>query len=186
MIFGTWEFAITYDIYERSDDGKWIFGFFNIVIDDELLIHRGSNWTLNCIVSYLKKNISSIEQKVLDEPDLDKDTLFIKSSKSNGYGVYTDPQIPDSWWESNDLEIKAKLDLHLKSLEDEKKQPQFGIAIELFGELDDTGWQFYLFGAGRQERLIYSKDAGKTVFEKRLPRGTVEKVLRSLPNPEDL
>lgn len=38
----------------------------------------------------------------------------------------------------------------------------------------------------KDERLIYSKDNGKTVFEKRLPRGTIEKVLRSLPKPEDI
>jgi len=50
----------------------------------------------------------------------------------------------------------------------------------------DSGWDIYLFGANKDERLIYSKDNGKTVFEKRLPRGTIEKVLSSLPKPEDI
>lgn len=53
-------------------------------------------------------------------------------------------------------------------------------------ELWDAGCALYLGFHGDQERLFYSRDFGKTICEKRLPRGTVEAVIRSLPNPEDI
>lgn len=189
MIFGTYEFAITYDVYERSDDGHCTFGFFNIVIDDELLIHRGSNWTLNCILSYLKNTIEAIEAHGMQQSILDKDNLYLKAMESRGksYLVYNAPDFLKQRWElSDDAELLAKVDTFEKEQNEKITRPPFGTEIELYGELENYGWRFFLFGAGEEERLIYSKDAGKTVFEKILPRGTVEKVLRSLPDPNSL
>lgn len=187
MIFGTYEFAITYDVYERSEDGRWIFGFFNVVIDDELLIHRYSNWTLNCIISYFKNTIEDINTRGLEESDLDKDMLYINALETRDYYIYTAPEFLSQRWKlSDDPELLAKVDAYSEDCKKKVTHPPFGIEIESYGELTNYGWRFFLFGAGEEERLIYSKDAGKTVLEKRLPRGTVEKVLRSLPDPADL
>jgi len=54
------------------------------------------------------------------------------------------------------------------------------------GELDQEGVLLWLGYSGDEERLFYSGDLGQTYKEKRLPRGTVESVIRSLPKPEDL
>jgi len=54
------------------------------------------------------------------------------------------------------------------------------------GELDQVGVLLWLGYSGDEERLFYSGDLGQTYKEKRLPRGTVESVIRSLPKPEDL
>jgi len=180
MIFGSWEFGITYDIYERSPDQRWIFGFFNIVIDDELLIHRGSNWTLNCVIPYLKNTINDIDARGLVEVNLNKNTAYLKACASRNYYSYIEIDLMNA---ANQFPENAELSAQIEDYEKKITDPPFGIEIQSYSELTDYGWRFFLFGAGEEERLIYSKDAGKTVFEKRLPRGTVEKVLRSLPDP---
>ena len=53
-------------------------------------------------------------------------------------------------------------------------------------ELADTGWQYALGYAGEEERFFYSNDGFLNTHEKRLRRGTVEAVIRSLPNHEDI
>lgn len=49
-------------------------------------------------------------------------------------------------------------------------------------ELCDKNCIFCLGYSGDTERFFYSTDLGKTFKEKRLPRGTVEAVIRLLPN----
>lgn len=50
------------------------------------------------------------------------------------------------------------------------------------GELSDERCLFRLGYSGEEERFFYSTDFGATFKEKRLPRGTVEAVIRSLPD----
>lgn len=50
------------------------------------------------------------------------------------------------------------------------------------GELSDERCLFRLGYVGEAERFFYTTDFGATFKEKRLPRGTVEAVVRSLPD----
>lgn len=54
--------------------------------------------------------------------------------------------------------------------------------IYLKSELSDEKCLFRLGYSGNTERFFYSTDFGKTFKEKRLPRGTVEAVIRMLPD----
>jgi len=50
-------------------------------------------------------------------------------------------------------------------------------------ELSDYGCVFWLAFDGDFERFFYSTDFEKTIQEKRYPRGTIEKLINSLPDP---
>ncbi|WP_434634723.1 hypothetical protein [Chromobacterium sp. CV08] len=50
------------------------------------------------------------------------------------------------------------------------------------GELWDCGLSLYLGFDGAEERLFYSNDFEETIFEKRLPKGTTQKVILSIPD----
>ena len=52
--------------------------------------------------------------------------------------------------------------------------------------LYDYGCNFWLGFDGDEERLIYTVDYEKTFHEARYPRGTIEKLIDSLPFSEDL
>ncbi|WP_345489295.1 hypothetical protein [Orbus sasakiae] len=54
------------------------------------------------------------------------------------------------------------------------------------GVLSDYGCLFWLAFDGNEERLIYSTDYEKTFQEKRYPKGTIEKLISSLPSAESL
>ncbi|MGV3347125.1 hypothetical protein ACGVWS_15870 [Enterobacteriaceae bacterium LUAb1] len=53
-------------------------------------------------------------------------------------------------------------------------------------ELSDYGCVFWLGFDGEFERFFYSTDYEETIQEKRFPRGTIEKLINSLPNVEKL
>lgn len=53
-------------------------------------------------------------------------------------------------------------------------------------ELSDYGCVFWLGFDGDEERLFYSIDYEKTIQEKRYPRGTVEKLINSVPDAHHL
>jgi hypothetical protein len=54
------------------------------------------------------------------------------------------------------------------------------------GELANRGQVFYLGFDGEEERLIFSLDNEETYQEKRYPRGTIEQLINSLPEPSNL
>ncbi|WP_380181071.1 hypothetical protein [Kalamiella sp. sgz302252] len=53
-------------------------------------------------------------------------------------------------------------------------------------EISGRGYWFYLGFNGNEERLIFTTDAGKSYQEARYARGTVKKLIDSLPNSEDV
>lgn len=53
-------------------------------------------------------------------------------------------------------------------------------------EISGRGYWFYLGFNGNEERLIFTTDAGKSYQEDQYARGTVKKLIDSLPNPEDM
>lgn len=54
------------------------------------------------------------------------------------------------------------------------------------GELSDYGCVFWLGFDGEVERLFYSTDYEHTIQEKKYPRGTIERLIKSLPDADDL
>lgn len=55
-----------------------------------------------------------------------------------------------------------------------------------FGELSNKGFVFHLGFNGDFDRLIYSLDAEKTYQEKQYKKGTVQNLIESIPNCDEL
>ncbi|RKS87569.1 immunity protein 42 of polymorphic toxin system [Orbus hercynius] len=53
-------------------------------------------------------------------------------------------------------------------------------------EISGRGYWFYLGFNGNEERLIFTVDAGENYQECRYPRGTIKKLIDSLPNVNEL
>ncbi|MEI9698437.1 Imm42 family immunity protein [Moellerella wisconsensis] len=53
-------------------------------------------------------------------------------------------------------------------------------------EISGRGYWFYLGFNGDEERLIFTKDAGKNYQESRYVRGTIKRLIDNLPNSDEL
>ncbi|WP_255212235.1 immunity 42 family protein [Serratia grimesii] len=76
-------------------------------------------------------------------------------------------------------------DINLEKLDFSDGAPENIIWLDS-GELSDYGCVFWLGFDGEEERFFYSVDYEKTIQEKRYARGTIEKLINSLPSPEKL
>ena len=180
MIFGNpADIAFTYEVLTRQPDSHFAFGTFNISIDNQLLLDGGSNWTIDCIVSILKNTFISLPSKKISGT---KQELFEKAYVSRGYLLHNAPQFPSEWWDSDEPLISQLIDTYIKITNENCTYPPFGTELCLYSELVDLKLRIFLFTTDDGDRIIYSKDHGKTVFEKLVLKGTVEKVIESLPN----
>lgn len=166
MIFGQpFEFAVFYELLEKTDDEYWKFGIFMFFIEDEIYPSKGSNYTLSMAMDYLKNT----HQEVIDSQDEGLDmsmtahALLKKLAHSHGMLLDCDPddmELPDS----------KKIGFFLSPL-----------------EIADTGFYlFYCLGNNQFEYLIYSHDYGSTAKKTILNKGTVSSVLDKLPCKESI
>lgn len=166
MIFGKpYEFAVFYELLEKTDNNYWKFGIFIFFIEDEIYPAKGSNYTLSMAVDYLKDSHQDIVDCKAGALDTSmEDHIFLKFlAHSHGIVLDNDP-------EDLDLPCTEKLGIFLSPL-----------------EISDTG--FYLFyypGDQNEEYLIYSSDYGNTAKRTVLKRGTVSNVLSQLPDKDSI
>ncbi|WP_241645283.1 immunity 42 family protein [Rosenbergiella metrosideri] len=164
MIFGQpFEFAVFYELLEKTDDEYWKYGVFIFFIEDEIYPAKGSNYTLSMAMDYLKDSY----QEVIDSQDggLDMsiaDHVLLKTlAHSHGMLLDNDPEdleLPDS----------DKIGVFLSPL-----------------EIADTGFYlFYYACSNKAEYLIYSSDYGNTAKRAVLNKGTVSGILAQLPSKE--
>ena len=179
MIFGNPEhIAVVYEVLHRHVDEHFVFGIFNIYIADRPILEKGSNWTLNCLISHLKSSADPISTKCGDETS---ENLYRKACESRGYWLHDTPRFDDTWWSSEEPETVMFMDRFVELLDRRKTHPPAGTELELYCELLDKGWRFFVYTSESGERLIYSNDQGKTVFEHVLPNGATKSFLLSLP-----
>lgn len=164
MIFGKpIEFAIFYELLEKTEDDYWKYGIFGFYINDELYPSKGSNYTLHMAINYLKDSQCEINNCKSTGLTLSEKTseLIIQLAHSHGMILDNDPDglvLPDS----------EPLGVFLSPL-----------------EISDVG--FYLFYYPKdidEEYLIYSPDYGKTSKKIILKKGTVNSVIEQLPNKD--
>ncbi|EKM0378393.1 immunity 42 family protein [Cronobacter turicensis] len=165
MIFGKpYEFAVFYEVLEKTQDEYWKFGVFLFFIEDEIYPAKGSNYTLPMNISFLKESHKEVMECTVNE-DLDflinAHVLLKTLAHSHGLVLESDPE---------DFELP----------------PVNNIGVFLSPpEVVDTGFYlFYLAVSNEQECLIYSADYGKTAQKIFLNAGIVSSVLGSLPNKE--
>ncbi|ELY4575917.1 immunity 42 family protein [Cronobacter turicensis] len=163
MIFGKpYEFAVFYEVLEKTQDEYWKFGVFLFFIEDEIYPAKGSNYTLPMNISFLKESYKEVmECSVFEGLDfsIDAHVLLEIIAHSHGLVLESDPE---------DFELP----------------PVNNIGVFLSPpEVVDTGFYlFYLAVSNEQECLIYSADYGKTAQKIFLNAGVVGSVLGSLPN----
>jgi hypothetical protein len=179
MIFGNpTEIAFTYEVLHRQANSHFAFGIFNIFIDDKLLLSGGSNWTIDCIVGHFR-NTKKLE--VIDDLEVEKEILFSRACSTRGYLSDSSPKIDPQWWASDDPLIVKKVDAYLAEIEAMRSDPPFGVELPLYSELVDSELRIFFFASENAELIIYNCDLGKTIGEKRIPRGTVRALIESLP-----
>ncbi|ELY7393537.1 immunity 42 family protein [Cronobacter universalis] len=165
MIFGKpYEFAVFYEVLEKTQDEYWKFGVFLFFIEDEIYPAKGSNYTLPMNISFLKESYKEVmECSVFEGLDfsIDAHVLLEIIAHSHGLVLESDPE---------DFELP----------------PVNNIGVFLSPpEVVDTGFYlFYLAVSNEQECLIYSADYGKTAQKIFLNAGVVGSVLGSLPSKE--
>ncbi|EOV9691488.1 immunity 42 family protein [Cronobacter turicensis] len=165
MIFGKpYEFAVFYEVLEKTQDEYWKFGVFLLFIEDEIYPAKGSNYTLPMNISFLKESYKEVMECTVNEDidfSIDAHVLLEIIAHSHGSVLESDPE---------DFELP----------------PVNNIGVFLSPpEVVDTGFYlFYLAVSNEQECLIYSADYGKTAQKIFLNAGVVGSVLGILPNKE--
>lgn len=166
MIFGKpFEFAVFYELLEKTDDEYWKYGIFMFFIEDEIYPAKGSNYTLSMAMDYLKESYQEIIYSQAEGLDMSMSdhTLLKVISHSHGILLGSDPE---------DLELPEsnKIGVFLSPL-----------------EIADTGFYlFYYAGSNKEEYLIYSSDYGNTAKRTVLNKGTVSSILQKLPSKEEI
>lgn len=164
MIFGQpFEFAVFYELLEKTEDNYWKYGIFSFFIKDEIYPSKGSNYTLSMAMDYLKdshQDVIHCKDKGLDFSWSDED-LLKRLARSHGIYVEGDPE---------DLEAPEPdtLGVYLSPL-----------------EITDTGFYLFYYPKDRDEEcLIYSSDYGSTAKKAILKKGTVSSVIGQLPSKD--
>lgn len=164
MIFGQpFEFAVFYELLEKTEDNYWKFGIFSFFIKDEIYPSKGSNYTLSMAMDFLKdsqQEVTDCKDKGLDFSLSDEELLKILA-RSHGVYVEGDPE------DLSTSELGA-LGVYLSPL-----------------EITDTGFYLFYYPKDKDEEyLIYSSDYGITAKKAILRKGTVSSVLQQLPSKD--
>lgn len=162
MMFGLpYEFAVFYELLEKTDDEYWKYGVFSFFIDDEIFPARGSNYTLNMAFPELRDLRAPVRWCQPGGIDFTLDPLHIFTELAHSHGMW----LPG---DAEDAEDTAAVPL--------------GVYLSPI-EIEDTGFMlFYIPENHRQEYLVYSPDRGKTAKMKAVKRGTVLSVIEQLPD----
>lgn len=138
---------------------------------------------INFIIRCFKDNLVEIKQNKITCSDENKDILYLKASYLRGYSTYKE----DVWQCGDDIRNWdwEKIDDNILKYQEEYKSEElpFGFEFDTYPDISNQ-WSFYLFQNQdkTKDRLIYSNDSGKTVYEVQLELGTVERVLSELPD----
>jgi|SRR5471032_297928 len=162
MIIGLpYEFAVFYELLEKTEDNYWKYGIFSFFIEDEIYPSKGSNYTLSMAIEYLKDSWQEVIDCKGNKLDFSVSDRELLKNLAHSHGMHVDD-------DSVELEFPdtEAMGVYLSPL-----------------EITDAG--FYLFYYPRnkdEEYLIYSSDYGKTAKKTRLKKGTVSSVIAQLPD----
>ena len=181
-------FGFCWNETDRAEDDSFFFGDFNIFVNNTKILNGEFVYDINIALWQLKQSLLSIKSNVITNSDSSKEDLYMSAYRYRKYWTYIeDEKYKDltkglEWDDPKVDEILEEIDNELNSYE---KECSFGgIELDLYYEITDQGWHFFLFQNKEKtkDRLIYSNDNGKTVYEVQLELGTVERVLSELPD----
>lgn len=187
---GDKNFGFYWNEIERSENNHWIFGEFGIFVNNTQILQQNTQdivYTLNCILWELKQTIPYIKKGITLSDDT-KENLYFMACRYRKYWTYIEDE--QYVFVKNSIDVdETKIDKVLEKIENdlneyEKNYSSGGVEFDLYTEISDQGWQFFLFQNQdkTKDRLIYSNDWGKTVHEVQLELGTIERVLSELPD----
>lgn len=164
MIFGQpFEFAVFYEVLEKTEDNYWKYGLFSFFIEDEIYPSKGSNYTLHMAIDYLKDSQQEIDACKSAGLDLSECAQELITQLAHSHRMLLDSD-PDEL----ELTDSVALGCFLSPL-----------------EISDAGlYLFYYPKDNDEECLIYSSDYGRTAKKTILKKGTVSSVITKLPNKE--
>lgn len=142
---------------------------------------------INFIIRGFKENIVQIKENKITCSNEDKNILYLNACRYRRYWTYKEDEEYENltrgleWDDPKVDKIWKEIDNNLNKYE---LNNSFGLELEVYPVISDQGWQFFLFQnqEKNKDRLIYSNDSGKTVYEVQLELGTVERVLSELPD----
>ena len=181
-------FGFCWNETDRAKDDSFFFGDFNIFVNNTKILDSEFVYDINVALWRLKQSIVYIKNNVITNSDSLKEDLYMTAYRYRKYWTY----IETTKYENlvNELalddpkvhEMLEEITIQLNSYE--KEYSSGGIELDLYYDITDQGWRFFLFQNKdkTKDRLIYSNDNGKTVYEVKLELGTVEKVLSELPD----
>lgn len=164
MIFGQpFEFAVFYEILEKTEDNCWKYGIFSFFIEDEIYPSKGSSYTLHMAINYLKDSLQEINSCKSVGLSLSENASELITQLAHSHGILLDSD-PDNL----ELPDSEALGVFLSPI-----------------EISDVGFYlFYYLKDNDEECLIYSSDYGSTAKKTTLKKGTVNNVLQKLPYQE--
>lgn len=165
MIYGEYNSSlqIQLDPVIRSEDGEWVYGAFNFIIDGVFYPGREIHWTLNIAIDWLKSLLGVPEHKLYLKgcEKLDYRELFRNAVISRIGYFYNTP------------------DVYLDEKERKKLYPsELGVELGLY-EISDTGLEMYLFRGDEKDILIYSFN--DEIFKIELEKGYLHRLIESIP-----
>ncbi|ROP60164.1 immunity protein 42 of polymorphic toxin system [Enterobacter sp. BIGb0383] len=167
MIYGNpYEFAVFYEILEKTDEGHWKYGLFNFFIEDEAYPSKGSNYTLGMALGYLKDSQEDIHLNGNVEKDLSENITDLITQLAHSHGLLLDTD--SIGFELSDSE-------------------PLGVLLSPLEILDAGFYLFYYSKHGEdKEYLVYTLDYGKTVKKTVFKKGIVNDVIALLPCEESI
>ena len=166
---------------ERSKDNSFIYGQFQIIVANNELLKSEYEiaYDINIIARYFKKDLKHIRKREITFSNDSKDDLYLRAERSRGDYTYLEYEQLN-----NGTKTEKQIDIELLKY---KSAKPFGYRFNLYYDIEDQGFAFYLFRNRNKDRLIYCSNSsfeenGKTVYEVQLELGTVERVLSELPD----
>lgn len=164
------KFAFVYDPYllsESNPEVSFVYGTFEIIFNYEHLVKRYANWTINVIFGSLSRVLDDYQKaRVLPSKDVNLKTLVSLAIADLGYGL--DPD-------------ETKIKYHQEKLNIE----EYAIWASM-REIEDLGYQFFIFKTEDYDIICYSQDYGETVHSVEVAKSYIEFVFSNLPSKEDL
>lgn len=142
MIYGSYNqpFQIHIDKISAIPEEKWVYGAFNFIIDEKFYPGKGTNWTLNIIIDWLKSFLSEDlnDYCMLDCENENAEYLF-KQATISRLGYYYDD--PDKILSQEELKTKYP--------------KKVGIEISLY-EITYSGLEMFFFRGKENDILVVS------------------------------
>lgn len=184
---GSKKFGFYWNETERSEDNFWLYGEFNIFANNAKLLDDEFTYNINEALYFLKRTSSYIKDNISNSDD-SKENLYMAACRYRKYWTYIEQDKYEEVCEHFDFD-SPKVDEILEQINKELNKYEAlyysgGIELDLYSEISDQGWRIFLFRDQNKtkDRVIYSNNNGKNVFEVQLELGTVARVLSELPN----